>query len=131
MSSATLDSRTMETNASANNVRRKLKSLLLFVSLRHLRNRHETVLSTQNTLDVTNAKGAQCRFLFLLLNLYKKVCVKTGGEPVRAERAVPSQPALGLHISGVVECITFQLCDGNRGVLKIIQQHLDLCHDIM
>lgn len=82
MSSATLDSRTMETNASANNVRRKLKSLLLFVSLLHLRNRHETVLSTQNTLDVTNAKGAQCRFLFLLLNLYKKVGVKTGaGSP--------------------------------------------------
>lgn len=64
MSSATLDSRTMETNASANNVRRKLKSLLLFVSLLHLRNRHETVLSTQNTLDVTMQREHSVGFFF-------------------------------------------------------------------
>lgn len=38
---------------------------------------------------------------------------------------------LGLHISGEVQCVPLQFCEGDGGVLQVVEEDLDLCHDIM
>lgn len=38
---------------------------------------------------------------------------------------------LRLHIRGEVQCVPLQFCEGNGGVLQVVEEDLDLCHDIM
>lgn len=38
---------------------------------------------------------------------------------------------LGLHVGGEVQCVPLQFCEGNGGVLQVVEENLDLCHDIM
>lgn len=60
-----------------------------------------------------------------------QVCV--GSPPL--ERLAQANPRscshLGLHVSGEVQCVPLQFCEGNRGVLQVVEEDLDLCHDIM
>lgn len=43
----------------------------------------------------------------------------------------PQPPLLRLHISGKVQCVPLQFCKGDGGVLQVVEEDLDLCHDIM
>lgn len=51
----------------------------------------------------------------------------------RLERPLghPRCSHLGLHIRGEVQCVPLQFCEGNGGVLQVVEEDLDLCHDIM
>lgn len=51
----------------------------------------------------------------------------------RLERPLghPHSSHLGLHIRGEVQCVPLQFCEGNGGVLQVVEEDLDLCHDIM
>lgn len=37
----------------------------------------------------------------------------------------------GLHIGGEVQCVPLQFCEGDGGVLQVVEEDLDLCHDIV
>lgn len=54
------------------------------------------------------------------------------GRPAReAGSATPHSSHLGLHIRGEVQCVPLQFCEGDGGVLQVVEEDLDLCHDIM
>lgn len=38
---------------------------------------------------------------------------------------------LGLDVGGEVESVSLQFSDGDGRMLEVIQQHLDLSHDVM
>lgn len=55
-----------------------------------------------------------------------QVCVSWPG------RLAPrSYSHLGLHVGREVQCVPLQFCEGDGGVLQVVQEDLDLCHDIM
>lgn len=54
----------------------------------------------------------------------------------RPARVAPPPPApsgsrLGLHVGGEVQCVPLQFCEGNGGVLQVVEEDLDLGHDVM
>lgn len=53
--------------------------------------------------------------------------------PERLAWATPRRSGshLGLHVGGEVQCVPLQFCEGNGGVLQVVEEDLDLCHDIM
>lgn len=57
---------------------------------------------------------------------------RRGGYPegICVESLSVSRPP-GLNVSGEVECVSLQLSEGDGRVLQVVQQHLDLCHDVM
>lgn len=36
---------------------------------------------------------------------------------------------LGLHVGGEVQCVPLQFCEGNGGVLQVVEKDLDLWGD--
>lgn len=54
------------------------------------------------------------------------------GSPAReAGSATPCSSHLGLHIRGEVQCVPLQFCEGNGGVLQVVEEDLDLCHNVV
>lgn len=37
----------------------------------------------------------------------------------------------GLHVSGEVQCVPLQFREGDGGVLQVVEEDLDLCHDVL
>lgn len=49
----------------------------------------------------------------------------------RLARATPPHSCshLGLHVGGEVQCVPLQFCEGNGGVLQVVEKDLDLWGD--
>lgn len=43
----------------------------------------------------------------------------------------PQPPCLGLHVGGEVQRVPLEFCEGNGGVLQVVEEDLDLCHDVV
>lgn len=41
----------------------------------------------------------------------------------------PQPPCLGLHVGGEVQCVPLEFCEGNGGVLQVVEEDLDLWGD--
>lgn len=64
----------------------------------------------------------------VLLQSFKSVLGLAGGAGSDHPYSCPS---LRLHVSGEIQCVPFQFCEGDRGVLQVVEEDLDLCHDIV
>lgn len=54
------------------------------------------------------------------------------GRPAgEAGSAAPPSSHLGLHVRGEVQCVPLQFCEGDGGVLQVVEEDLDLRHDVM
>lgn len=45
--------------------------------------------------------------------------------------AAPTAAHPRLHVCGEVQCVPLQFCEGNGGMLQVVEEDLDLGHDIM
>lgn len=48
------------------------------------------------------------------------------GRPARGRLGHPHSSHLGLHIRGEVQCVPLQFCEGDGGVLQVVEEDLDL-----
>lgn len=63
----------------------------------------------------------------LVQQLYSISLLSTNAAPFREEVVA----VLELHVSGKVERVALQFSDGDGRMLEVIQQHLDLGHNVV